>query len=98
MEQARRARLSERHRYIEGEGKHMARELLNVGDRLISVQTPGQNGNCWKVGSAKVLSIGVDQLPGPMGFYLVANIVFESMGPDLIIPLHMTEGIEVLNP
>lgn len=74
------------------------RELLEVGDRLISVTTPGQNGRCWRVLHDKVMSIGVDRLPGPMGFYVVANIVFDDDRADLIIPLHMAEGIEVLNP
>ena len=44
-----------------------------------------------------VVSIGVNQLPGPMGFYLVANIVREE-GTDIIVPLHMAEGFTVSNP
>lgn len=74
------------------------RELLEVGDRLISVTTPGEGGQYFKAGTDKVLSIAVNRLPGPMGFYAVANIIFDDDRPDLIIPLHMAASVEVLNP
>jgi hypothetical protein len=71
------------------------RELLNVGDRLISITTnDGASYNATKRG---VISIGVGQLPGPMGFYLVANVVTED-GPDVIVPLHMASEFRVSNP
>lgn len=77
----------------------MPRQLVDVGDRLVGVQSPGPNGYYWKVnGHDKIVSIGVDRLPGPMGWYLVANIIFEDGKPDVIIPLHMAESFEVLNP
>jgi len=68
----------------------MARELLNVGDRLTRV-------GGWKVGNP-VLGISIDQLPGPMGFYLVAVVRFEDDRADLLIPLHMADSFEALNP
>ena len=75
----------------------MSRELLNTGDRLIWLQVGGTDGAFYKAGANKVISIGVNQLPGPMGFYLVANIVSDE-GPDVIVPLHMTDGFAVSNP
>lgn len=74
----------------------MAKQLLGVGDRLVGVMTPA--GDHYRAGSRGVLSIGVNQLPGPMGFYLVANIIFESDQADVIIPLHFVQEIYVLNP
>lgn len=73
----------------------MKRELLGVGDRLVSVWVPGEVQ--YHAGKQGVVSIGVNQLPGPMGFYLVANIVREE-GTDIIVPLHMAEGFTVSNP
>lgn len=67
---------------------------LKVGDRLISVTTPGQAGRRWSV-TDKKCSITIGELPGPMGMYLVAVIAFWVEGPDLIIPLHMAESFEV---
>lgn len=74
----------------------MSKELLHVGDRLVGVITPA--GDHYRAGSRGVMSIGVNQLPGPMGFYLVANIIFESDQADVIIPLHLAQEIFVLNP
>ena len=74
----------------------MSRELLNVGDRLVQVVAPGPT--VYRAGSKGVLSIGVSQLPGPMGFYLVANIIFETDRADEIVPLYMCESVSVLNP
>lgn len=74
----------------------MAKEILGVGDRLIGVITPA--GDHYRVGARNVMSIGVQQLPGPMGFYLVANILFETDAPDIIIPLHALSEIYVSNP
>lgn len=74
----------------------MSKELLHVGDRLVGVITPA--GDHYRAGSKGVLSIGVNQLPGPMGFYLVANIVYEDDRTDVIIPLHHVQEIFVLNP
>lgn len=74
------------------------RDLLRVGDRLISVSVPGPVGTTYNVGNSMITSIGVNQLPGPMGFYLVANVIFEDERPDVIIPLHMSDQFQVLNP
>lgn len=74
----------------------MEKELLSVGDRLIGVIT--QAGDHYRAGSRNVRSIGVNQLPGPMGFYLVANIIFDTDAPDVIIPLHAVSEIYVSNP
>lgn len=74
----------------------MARELLTVGDRLLGVITPA--GDHYRAGSRGVMSIGVNQLPGPMGFYLVANVTFETDQADVIIPLHLVQEIFVINP
>lgn len=73
----------------------MSRELLNEGDRLISVITPG--GDHYHAGAKGITSIAVQKLPGPMGEYLVANIISER-GPDVIIPLHAALEIRVNNP
>jgi hypothetical protein len=73
----------------------MSKELLRAGDRLTAVMTPA--GDHYRAGSKGVMSIGVHELPGPMGFYLVANITYES-GTDVIIPLHLAQEIFVLNP
>jgi len=74
----------------------VSKELLRVGDRLLGVITPA--GDHYRAGSKNVMSIGVNQLPGPMGFYLVANIIFENDNADVIIPLHLVQEIYVLNP
>lgn len=74
----------------------MARQLLDVGDRLVGITAPGTIQ--YRAGSKGVLSIGVDQLPGPMGYYLVANVIFQDDRADLIIPLHAAEEILVSNP
>lgn len=78
----------------------MSRTLLDIGDRLISVWTAPSVDGFQQGGTVggEVRSIHVDQLPGPMGFYLVAVITFESSKADKIIPLHMAQTIEVLNP
>lgn len=73
----------------------MGKELLRVGDRLLAIMTPA--GDHYRAGAKGVMSIGVNQLPGPMGFYLVANITYES-GTDVIIPLHAAQEIYVVNP
>jgi hypothetical protein len=73
----------------------MKRELLNVGDRLISITT--SDGSTYNATKAGIVSIGVAQLPGPMGFYLVANVVPEG-GPDIIVPLHTASEFRVSNP
>lgn len=68
----------------------MSAELLSVGDSLHSVWCPdGMVGG--EVGRNGVVAIIVDQLPGPMGWYLVARIKRE--GRDSIIPLHMAAEI-----
>ena len=73
--------------------------MIAVGDSLIAVWADeGQTGG--KVGSRGVLSITVDQLPGPMGYYFVAvlkcdnNEPWESAPPtESIIPLHMASEV-----
>jgi hypothetical protein len=72
------------------------RELLAVGDRLISIGARGDSQ--YRTGKQGVMSIGINRLPGPMGFYLVANVIFENDHPNVIIPLHMAEEIQVSNP
>lgn len=72
------------------------RELLVVGDRLLGIMTP--DGDHYRAGARGVLSIGVNQLPGPMGLYLVANIIFEGEQADVILPLHLAQEIHVVNP
>lgn len=74
----------------------MARELLIVGDRLLGVITPA--GDHYRAGAKGVMSIGVNQLPGPMGFYLVANVIYEDDRADVILPLHLAQEIYVVNP
>lgn len=74
----------------------MAKELLRAGDRLIGIMTPA--GDHYRAGARNVMSIGISELPGPMGFYLVANVIFETDAPDVIIPLHMAQEIFVSNP
>jgi hypothetical protein len=76
--------------------RDMRKELLGVGDRLVGIITPA--GDHYRAGARGVMSIGVNQLPGPMGFYLVANIIYETDAPDLIIPLHLAQEIFVSNP
>lgn len=72
------------------------RDLIGEGDRLTSVVAPGTIA--YNAGSKGVMSIGVRKLPGPMGHYLVANVLFEDDRPDIIIPLHNCEEFRVLNP
>jgi hypothetical protein len=69
------------------------------GDRLISISYPGEDlgKTTYKVGT-HVYGISVVRLPGPMGEYLAANVVFEDDRPDIIAPLHMLRNFEVLNP
>lgn len=74
----------------------MRKELLGVGDRLTGIITPA--GDHYRAGAKGVTSIGVNELPGPMGFYLVANIIYEDHRSDVIIPLHLAQEIYVLNP
>lgn len=66
----------------------MSKEILNVGDKLVSITT--HNGATYNVEKAGVTSIGIDRLPGPMGFYLVAYVLTDE-GPDIIVPLHTAE-------
>jgi hypothetical protein len=73
----------------------MSRQLLGVGDRLIAITT--NDGTTYNATKAGIVSIGIDQLPGPMGFYLVANVIPED-GPDIIVPLHMASEFRVSNP
>lgn len=74
----------------------METELLHVGDRLVGVITPA--GDHYRAGAKGVMSIGVNQLPGPMGYYLVANVIYEDDRADVVIPLHHVQEIFVLNP
>lgn len=73
----------------------MAREILNVGDRLISITT--HDGGTYNAHKAGVTSIGIDQLPGPMGFYFVAYVLTDD-GPDIIVPLHTANEFRISNP
>lgn len=76
------------------------RTELQRGDRLISVKGPAftRDGegtwDYWHVGGG-ILSIFVIELPGPMGQYFAAQIQFEDRRPDIIIPIHMAEQIEI---
>lgn len=74
------------------------RQIVGEGDRLVSIAFPPPGGSHFQAGKDGVLSIGVAELPGPMGAYLVANVVFENDDPDLVAPLHLLECFEVLNP
>lgn len=74
----------------------MTKQLLGVGDRLLAVITPA--GDHYRAGARGVRSIGVNQLPGPMGFYLVANVIYEDDRADVILPLHLVQEIYVVNP
>jgi len=74
----------------------MSRELLVVGDRLTGIITPA--GDHYRAGAKGVMGIGVNQLPGPMGFYLVASVIYEDDRADVIIPLHLAQEIYTLNP
>ncbi|WP_176358537.1 hypothetical protein [Mycobacterium persicum] len=72
------------------------RDLIGEGDRLTSIVAPGSIS--YVAGRKNVMSIGVRKLPGPMGYYLVANVIFEDDQPDIIIPLHGAEEFRVSNP
>jgi hypothetical protein len=74
----------------------MSKQLLGVGDRLLGVITPA--GDHYRAGSKGVMSIGVNQLLGPMGHYLVANVIYEDDRADVILPLHLVQEIYVVNP
>lgn len=75
-------------------------QLVSPGDRLVSISFPGEDlgKDTYKVGRHKVASIGVHELPGIGGMYLVANVTFEDDRADLIAPLHALLRFEVLNP
>lgn len=77
-----------------------SQQILADGDRLISISLPGEDLGkvTYQAGRHKVTSIGVRELPGPMGMYLVANVIFDDGRPDLIAPLHSLRSFEVLNP
>lgn len=68
----------------------LLRDRLQIGQRLISLtlgETTYQRGG-------SVVSVTLDQLPGPEAYYFVAVVRFE-MGPDRIIPLHQATSFEV---
>jgi hypothetical protein len=67
------------------------RELLEVGDALKSIREPGEAPLC--ASKKGVTSITADRLPGPMGFYVVAVVKWES-GTEQIFPLHMLTEIQ----
>lgn len=73
----------------------MSRELLEVGDRIWSIREQGEAPMI--AGKKGIISIAVNRLPGPMGFYAVA-VVCREEGPDQIFPLHMLAEIQVSNP
>ena len=80
------------------ESKAMTKDqLVGDGDRLIAIYL-SDGPPTYKAGQGKCLSIGVYELPGPMGNYLVANVIFEDARPDFIAPLHSLAAFEVLNP
>ena len=73
----------------------MNTSMLNKGDKLTAIYGPtdadgGMSGG--EVGRHDVTDITIDQLAGPMGFYLVAVVKRETW-PDFIMPLHMAETI-----
>ena len=73
----------------------MNTSMLNKGDKLAAIWGPadaegGQSGG--QVGTLGVTDITIDQLAGPMGFYLVA-VLKRDAWPDAIVPLHMAETI-----
>lgn len=74
-----------------------SKQIVGDGDRLIAIYL-SDGPPTYKVGVGKCLSIGVCQLPGPMGYYLVANVIFEDARPDFIAPLHSLVAFEALNP
>lgn len=67
------------------------RELLEVGDALKSIREPGVGPLC--ANKKGVTSITVDRLAGPMGFYVVAIVKWES-ATEQIFPLHMMIEIQ----
>lgn len=73
----------------------MSRELLEVGDRIWSIREPGEVPMI--AGKKGILSIAVNRLAGPMGWYVVA-VVCRDNGPDQIFPLHQLVEIQVSNP
>lgn len=76
------------------------RELLEVGDRLGAVRGPFSNESGTqaggRVGYDQVETITVDRLAGPMGWYVVAIIKRSNGAPDVVMPLHMAESLEIL--
>ena len=76
------------------------KQLVDEGDRLTSISFPGEDVGrvTYAVGGHGVTSIGVCQLPGPMGVYLVANVIFDDGRADVVAPLHTLRSFEVLNP
>lgn len=75
-------------------------QLIDEGDRLTSISFPGEDLGRVTYGAGKngVTSIGVRKLPGPMGDYLVANVIFDDGRPDVVAPLHTLRSFDVLNP
>lgn len=71
-------------------------QLLNEGDRLVGIIAPGPQ--VYRAGVKGVESIGVHELPGPMGAYLVANVTYGDGAPDVIVPLHHCSEIFIQNP
>ena len=67
------------------------RELFEIGDALKSVREPGEAPLL--ANKKGVTSIVVDRLPGPMGFYVVAVVKWES-GTEQIFSLHMLVEIQ----
>ncbi len=72
------------------------KKTIEFGDRLISVQMPAtpEGYALWHVGGG-IRSITVGKLPGPMGYYLTAQITFDDDRADIVIPLHMAERFEI---
>lgn len=76
---------------------------LDVGASLSRIElTPGNMRREFRVGDGMTQSVTIGQLPGPMGFYLVAIIAPRrdvpalKDCPDTIIPLHMAESFDVM--
>ncbi len=75
------------------------KQLVDEGDRLTSISFPGEDLGRVTYGVGKgITSIGVRKLPGPMGYFLVANVIFEDGRADVVAPLHMLRSFDVLNP
>lgn len=75
----------------------MRNQIVGKGDRLVAIYL-SDGPPTYRAGSGKCISIGVDELPGPAGFYLVANVIFDDDRPDFIAPLHSLAAFEILNP